>query len=328
MRAWLAGAVWAAALGTLLTAPCAFAQTAHSEEIFRKYPGCTAHGTGQLQGDYTDRQRIDQCTAGIDANAYDGQDLAAFYFNRALLRFKLEDTPEAQADLAGALKAWPEIAGTMVGVARSFAHQHMPDLAFAYLKAIETALPDSYILHFGRATVFLALHDLPSASGEIDRALSLQPDGANTLTLKANIRGAAGDADGALAAADRAVELSPNSAIAYNLSCYIRAVYDRDLAEKALPACNRAVELLPGSPDVLDSRGFVYLRLGRYEEAIADYDAAIALSRDPPPTSLYGRGLAEQKSGQKLSGEADIAAAESLKPGIGKIFGTPAMMLE
>lgn len=321
---------WALALiaGMLLNAPCAFAQTARSEEIFQKYPACTAHGTGQLQGDYTDQQRIDQCTAGIDANAYDGQDLAAFYFNRALLRYKLGDDPAAQADLVAALKAWPEIAETMVSIARSFAYQHMPVFAFAYLKAIETALPDSYILHFGRATVSLALHDLPSASSEIDKALAQRPNGANTLALKANIRAAAGDADGALAAADRAAELSPNSGIANNLSCYVRAVYNRDVAEKALPACNKAVELLPKSPNVLDSRGFVYLRLGRYEEAIADYNAAIAISNEPPPTSLYGRGIAEQKSGQKLSGEADIAAAESLKPGIGKIFGTAAMLLE
>jgi tetratricopeptide (TPR) repeat protein len=324
MRIWTAA--WIAL--ALLNAPCASAQTAHSEEIFRKYPGCTTHGTGQLQGNYTDRQRIEQCTAGIDADAYDGQDLATFYFNRALLRFKLEDASEAQGDLAAALKAWPEIADTMMNMARAFAYHHMPTLAFAYLKAIETALPDSYILHFGRATVFLALRNLPSASSEIDKALALRPDGANTLSLKANIRAAAGDVDGALAAADRAVELSPKSGIAYNLSCYIRAVYNRDLAEKALPACNRAVELLPKSPNVLDSRGFVYLRLGRYEEAIADYNAAIAISNEPPPPSLYGRGIAEQKSGQKLSGEADINAAESIKPGMGKIFGTAAMLLE
>ena len=322
--------IWTAALifGALLNPACACAQTAHSEEIFQKYPGCTAHGTGQLQGNYTDEQRIAQCTAGIDANAYDGQDLGTFYFNRAMLRYKLQQDAEAQADLIAALKAWPEISDTMVGIARSFASQRMPTLAFAYLKAIETVMPDSYILHFGRATVSLALHDLPSASGEIDKALSLRPDGANTLTLKANIRAAAGDADGALAAVDRAVELSPNSGIAYNLSCYVRAVYNRNLAEKALPDCNKALELLPKSPNVLDSRGFVYLRLGRYEEAIADYNAAIALSNEPLPASLYGRGLAEQKSGQKLSGEADISAAESVRPGVGKIFGTPAMMLE
>lgn len=92
--------------------------------------------------------------------------------------------------------------------------------------------------------------------------------------------------------------------------------------------CNKALECLPKSSNVLDSRGFVYLRLGRYEEAIADYNAAVAISNNPPPASLYGRGLAEQKSGQKLSGEADIQAAESMQPGIGKIFGTPAMLLE
>jgi tetratricopeptide (TPR) repeat protein len=64
-----------------------------------------------------------------------------------------------------------------------------------------------------------------------------------------------------------------------------------------------------------DTRGLVYLRQGRYDKAIADYDAALAL--DPKiPWSLYGRGLAKQRLKQAAAGEADVAAATALLPKI------------
>jgi tetratricopeptide repeat protein len=52
------------------------------------------------------------------------------------------------------------------------------------------------------------------------------------------------------------------------------------------------------------------LKLGRFEQAIADYDAALA--RNPrDPGSLYGRGLARLR-GQNDSGRADLVAAKTL----------------
>ncbi len=70
-----------------------------------------------------------------------------------------------------------------------------------------------------------------------------------------------------------------------------------------------------GNASYHDSRGLVYLRLGKYAKAISDYDAALAL--DPKiPWSLYGRGLARQHLGQSAAGEADIAAAKALYPKI------------
>jgi tetratricopeptide (TPR) repeat protein len=64
---------------------------------------------------------------------------------------------------------------------------------------------------------------------------------------------------------------------------------------------------------VLDSRGFVYLKLGDYDRAIADYDAA--LKNNPKIAySLYGRGVAKLKKGDNDSGNSDIAAAKAINP--------------
>jgi tetratricopeptide (TPR) repeat protein len=60
--------------------------------------------------------------------------------------------------------------------------------------------------------------------------------------------------------------------------------------------------------------------MGKYEEALADYDRA--LQRSPKLASaLFGRGIVELRTGNAAGGQADIAAAEAAKPGIVKRFG-------
>ena len=65
-------------------------------------------------------------------------------------------------------------------------------------------------------------------------------------------------------------------------------------------------------PTTPDSRGFVYLKLGQFDKAAADYDAALKI--DPKiATSLFGRGVARLKTGNSAAGNADIAAAKAIK---------------
>ncbi len=62
--------------------------------------------------------------------------------------------------------------------------------------------------------------------------------------------------------------------------------------------CNESLKLKADQPDVLDTRGFVNLRLGKMDDAIKDYDAALKL--DPKlPGALYGRGVAKTKKGDR-----------------------------
>ena len=58
----------------------------------------------------------------------------------------------------------------------------------------------------------------------------------------------------------------------------------------------------------MDSRGYAYLQLGDLPAAIADFTHALKL--DPKMTSsLYGRGVARERSGDKAGAERDFAAA-------------------
>ena len=62
-------------------------------------------------------------------------------------------------------------------------------------------------------------------------------------------------------------------------------------------------------------RGLVHLRMGRWDAAVRDFNAALQL--DPTlPSSLYGRGFAKIKQGVTTAGKVDISRAAKLEPNI------------
>ena len=102
-----------------------------------------------------------------------------------------------------------------------------------------------------------------------------------------------------------------NLAEALNARCRARALWNRDLGE-ALADCDRALRL-DRTGEALDSRGLVHLRLGQWDEAIADYTAALKLAPGLPE-SLYGRGVARLRKGMTAEGQADIRTATATDP--------------
>jgi tetratricopeptide (TPR) repeat protein len=61
------------------------------------------------------------------------------------------------------------------------------------------------------------------------------------------------------------------------------------------------------------------LRLGDFDKAISDYSAAIKLL-PKNAWALYGRGLAEFKENNRSQGEADVAQAVALAPGVAEAY--------
>ena len=88
-----------------------------------------------------------------------------------------------------------------------------------------------------------------------------------------------------------------------------------------MPRCRIAttsLQIRPNYADSLDSRGFVKLKMGQPQNAIADYDAALQLSARKA-SSLYGRGIAKLRIGN-ASGNNDIATAKSIDPSVADEF--------
>lgn len=194
---------------------------------------------------------------------------------------------------------------------------------------------------------------------DFDQAVALRPDYVQALMARAQLRDSRGDGAGALAdarAVDGAV--TERSAWRFDLGslyeglgqwnlsirqfdlwlehhprdprwpwarlagCWLRAQANEDL-DVALQDCDAVLRRAPMNSRLrrlaLESRGFVYLRTGRNERALADFDGALA-GAAPSATALYGRGVAKTRLGQAADGQADLAAAAELQPQIAGMF--------
>lgn len=115
-----------------------------------------------------------------------------------------------------------------------------------------------------------------------------------------------------------AVRLEAGDHKMWNGLCWSLAVSGESLAE-ARAACDLGLRLHPDDPEILDSRGLVFLKQGRFQEAWNDYDRAFRI--EPRGISwLYGRGIAAIRLGRVDEGSADLALAEAGYPGIRAMY--------
>lgn len=205
---------------------------------------------------------------------------------------------------------------------------------------------------------FLPRRDLAGRKRDIDSGLQLDPASVDAKLALARWQGDAGDHPGQIAtlqaiAAAQPANADPNVALSIKIGaayaaagqedkareifaeargyaaathnaaylnelCYSAAQANFDLAT-ALGDCDKAVALAPQNSAILDSLGFVQLRLGNFGDAIATYSRVIALN-PRERHSLYGRGIAHLRQGDKAQGQADIAAAIQEDSDIGNEF--------
>lgn len=186
-----------------------------------------------------------------------------------------------------------------------------------YTQALKVDPQDPDYLN-GRAQAYEAKNELDKALADYNQSLKINPKSIYAY----NNRGATYQRKGdyARAAADygEVTKLAPNSIDAWSARCWVRAMTPGQ-AQQALSDCDQALKIKADVPDVLDTRGFVNLKLNQFDNAIKDYDAA--LKGDPRLAgSLYGRGIAKLRKGDRNGGADDIKAAKQIKADIAEEF--------
>jgi tetratricopeptide (TPR) repeat protein/predicted aspartyl protease len=243
--------------------------------------------------------------------------------------------------------------GTAFAARRDFQHA-IADLT----RACELA-PDEADFFYERGIARRDSGQPIPALADFDQALKIKFDHVPALAARAELRLQNGDAVAAVEDLDTAgrtaakeadvrfrlgldyqhADLMAQSAAQYDLwiaahrddarlgaalanTCWAKALLGQDL-KTALRDCNSALDRLgkknAGSAAILLSRGVVRLRLGDYDKAIADFDAALAL-RPNSAWSLYGRGIAKLRRAQAAEGGADMSAATAVSPAIAEDF--------
>jgi tetratricopeptide (TPR) repeat protein len=249
----------------------------------------------------------------------------------------------ALADLTRACELAPHDAEAHYDRGMIYAEDHQLKPALADFDTAISLQPDDIDARLVRAQL-LQSHPgadqaatAAEAKSDLDAVSRLVAPGASERLKLSSLYGKLGDYSAAIDQVDQWLNyhrLANDRAEGLNERCWLRATTNQDLHE-ALDDCNHALELRPyapesgesriraplgpDNPDILDSRGLVYLRLARLKDAIRDYDAALHVNPDMA-TSLYGRGLAELRLGEKARGENDLAAAEKLDGGVARTF--------
>jgi len=180
---------------------------------------------------------------------------------------------------------------------------------------LDPAQPEAYQMS---AALELKTRNYPAAIAAANVQLAKNPKDAGMLWNRGVAfaqTGRAAEAEKDFAAARDAV--SNNSQVLNNM-CWEKATLNVALPS-ALADCDASLRIAPDTANVIDSRGFVLFRMGRYAEAVDAYDKAVQL-RPKNAESLYVRGLAKRHLGKAADGDTDIAAAKAIDTNVEKEF--------
>jgi tetratricopeptide (TPR) repeat protein len=209
-------------------------------------------------------------------------------------QLRLAENQQERGNLAGALAALDRLAralpdridalttmGNFLRVAERF-----PESAAAYGRALERigAAPERrhWSVFYARGIAFERANNWPEAERHFKRALELQPEQPDVLNYLAYTWV---DRNENLIEAERmlrrAVEQRPNSG--HIVDSLGWAFFRLGRYEEAVPLLERAVELLPEDPVILDHLGDGYWRVGRRREAEFQWQRAL---RNKPEAEL------------------------------------------
>ena len=159
------------------------------------------------------------------------------------------------------------------------------EAALEVLDHLATDFPDRPEVQTTLGDLLRAMERPEEAEAAYDRALALYPEDSSALWYlhftRALSREMQDDWPGTEADLRRALEVEPDQPQVLNHLGYLLVERGEKLPE-ALGLLDRAVALRPDSGAIVDSLGWAYFKLGRYEEAVEQLEmAATLLATDP-----------------------------------------------
>ena len=133
--------------------------------------------------------------------------------------------------------------------------------------------PNQTEAYWRRAGVYRTLSEYDLAVADMDAAIKIEPDNAVLYKERGFINWHQADFEQALIDLDQALNLDEQYDHALNLRALVYTMQGEP--EKALADVNAALDLRSveaGNADLLDTRGFIYLKVGDFERAKADFE--------------------------------------------------------
>jgi len=166
-----------------------------------------------------------------------------------------------------------------------------PEQAQRWFAEARLLFPDfKHQLYLAEAQFQTANNMASSAIPVLTEALSKEPESVEILYTRALAFEQLGNIDGAETDLRKILDLKPNDPDAMNALGYTLA--DRtDRYQEAYVLIEKALEQKPESAAILDSMGWVLLKLGRLDEAVPHFEKAWERSKDHEIAAHYGELL-------------------------------------
>ena len=254
------------------------------------------------------------------ASAGEPKDAAGFA-RRGTAFAARRDFEHAIGDLTRATQLAPTEADYFYERARAYLGNRQPQLGLDDLDEAIKLKPDHVPALVTRAGMRLARGEqnrdagFEAAIADLDKASGASDKDNDVRFELGNLYARAGAYQAAIGQYDQWLERHTEDARVVEARggrCRARALLNQDL-DDALTDCNRAVRARPDGPFLHDSRGLVYLRMGKYDKAVADYQETLKV-QPKNPWALYGLGIARVHLGMESEGKADMAAARASGP--------------
>lgn len=252
------------------------------------------------------------------SDGLDSANTARVLVNRGAAHLASYEIDAAVADFNAALQIDPDLGSALTNRGNAHAARHETDAAIADFNAALQIDPNLAPALASRGRARLLDHETSAAITDFNAALQIDPNFAPAYGLRAEAYFAKGDTKAAQSDENRALALRPNNYRSFQLRCWLHGIRSEQI-DATLNDCNEALRLSPGNPAILDSLGLVQFRRRRFSDAIAAYNAALK-AYPRLWTSLYMRGLSEEKLGDTAGASADIKSAEAIDPEVNEYF--------
>lgn len=190
------------------------------------------------------------------------------------------------------------------------------DEAVRHLKSLLKQHPDDMRAYLALGGVYAAKEDYRSAANVYDRAVARLKEPTNADWNIFYQRGIAYERLKEWPNAEpnfrKALELYPDQPQVLNYLGYSWVDMNMNL-EEGLELIRKAVELRPSDGYIVDSLGWAYYRLGRYEEAVTELERAVSLKPDDPVLNDH-LGDAYWRVGRRLEATFQWSHARDMKP--------------
>lgn len=207
-----------------------------------------------------------------------------------------------------------ELSDLQLGLNLADLNRH--DEAITHLKALVDAHPDDMRAYLALGGVYSSKEDFRSAANLYDKAAEVlkTPTGANWNIFYQ--RGIAYERLKEWPKAEpnfrKALELFPDQPQVLNYLGYSWVDMNMNLKE-GLQMIQKAVDLRPSDGYIVDSLGWAYFRMGRFDDAVREMERAVSLKPEDPVLNDH-LGDAYWRVGRKLEATFQWNQARDLKP--------------